>query len=62
MMGENIAAGQTSSKSAMTSWMNSQGHKENILTSDYTNSILAGCSSVLDVLTSGMIPYSFIYV
>ena len=31
MMGENIAAGQTSSKSAMTSWMNSQGHKENIL-------------------------------
>ena len=36
MMGENIAAGQTSSKSAMTSWMNSQGHKENILTSGYT--------------------------
>lgn len=36
MMGENIAAGQTSSKSAMTSWMNSQGHKENILTSAYT--------------------------
>ena len=35
MMGENIAAGQTSSKSAMTSWMNSQEHKENILTSDY---------------------------
>ena len=36
MMGENIAAGQTSSKSAMNSWMNSQEHKENILTSDYT--------------------------
>lgn len=36
MMGENIAAGQTNSKSAMTSWMNSQGHKENILTSGYT--------------------------
>lgn len=36
IMGENIAAGQTSSKSAMTSWMNSQGHKENILTSAYT--------------------------
>ena len=36
MMGENIAAGQTSSKSAMTSWMNSQGHKENNLTSGYT--------------------------
>ena len=36
MLGENIAAGQTSSKSAMTSWMNSQGHKKNILTSAYT--------------------------
>ena len=36
MMGENIAAGQTSSKSAMTSWMNSKGHKKNILTSAYT--------------------------
>ena len=36
MMGENIAAGQTSSKSAMTSWMNSRGHKKNILTSAYT--------------------------
>ena len=36
MMGENIAAGQTNSQAAMTSWMNSSGHKKNILTSNYT--------------------------
>lgn len=34
--GENIAAGQTSSKSAMTSWMNSDGHRANILKESYT--------------------------
>lgn len=33
--GENIAAGQTSPKQVMTSWMNSQGHKENILYPDH---------------------------
>lgn len=36
MSGENIAAGQTSSKSAMTSWMNSDAHRANILTDGYT--------------------------
>ena len=29
--GENIAAGQVTAESAMESWMNSQGHKDNIL-------------------------------
>ncbi|WP_309620291.1 CAP domain-containing protein [Salinibacterium sp.] len=29
--GENIAAGQTTAESVMESWMNSQGHKDNIL-------------------------------
>ncbi len=36
MSGENIAAGQTSAKAAMTSWMNSDGHRANILTDGYT--------------------------
>lgn len=35
-MGENIAAGQRTSASVMNSWMNSPGHKANILGSDYT--------------------------
>ena len=30
-VGENIAAGQTSPEDVMDSWMNSQGHRENIL-------------------------------
>lgn len=34
--GENIAAGQTTAASVMTSWMNSQGHKDNILSANYT--------------------------
>lgn len=42
MMGENIAAWQTSPKEVMSSWMNSQGHKDNILNSDY-KSIGVGC-------------------
>ena len=33
--GENIAAGQTSPANVMTSWMNSPGHRANILTEDY---------------------------
>lgn len=33
--GENIAAGQNSAKSVMTSWMNSPGHKANILSSNF---------------------------
>ena len=35
--GENIAQGQTSPQSVMDSWMNSQGHRENILKRDYTH-------------------------
>ncbi len=34
--GENIAWGQTSASSVMNSWMNSEGHRANILTSGYT--------------------------
>ena len=34
--GENIAAGQPDAKSVMTAWMNSSGHKANILDSRYT--------------------------
>ena len=35
MMGENIAAGQRSAEEAVTDWMNSEGHRENILNPDY---------------------------
>lgn len=34
--GENIAAGQTSADSVMTAWMNSEGHRANILNGSYT--------------------------
>ena len=34
--GENIAMGQTSPQAVMTGWMNSPGHKANILNSRYT--------------------------
>ncbi|WP_110927904.1 CAP domain-containing protein [Bacillus massiliglaciei] len=34
--GENIAAGQTSPNSVIKSWMNSPGHKANILSKNYT--------------------------
>ncbi|EGZ30306.1 hypothetical protein PHYSODRAFT_353745, partial [Phytophthora sojae] len=33
---ENVAAGQEDVKSVMESWMNSPGHRENILGADYT--------------------------
>lgn len=33
--GENIAKGQKTPESVMNAWMNSQGHKENILNSNY---------------------------
>lgn len=36
MMGENIAWGQTSPSGVMNSWMNSSGHRANILNSNYT--------------------------
>ena len=35
--GENIASGQQTPKEVMESWMNSQGHRENILKPDYTH-------------------------
>jgi uncharacterized YkwD family protein/spore coat assembly protein SafA len=35
--GENIASGQTTPSAVMVSWMNSQGHRANILKSDYTH-------------------------
>ena len=35
--GENIAAGQPSAESVMKSWMNSPGHKANILNKNYTH-------------------------
>ncbi|MCD8123947.1 MAG: leucine-rich repeat protein [Lachnospiraceae bacterium] len=47
--GENIAAGQTSASSVMTSWMNSSGHKANILGSSY-QSIGIGCFMQGDVI------------
>ena len=35
--GENIAAGQTTAESVMKSWMNSPGHKKNILSPNFTH-------------------------
>lgn len=35
--GENIAAGQVSPEAVMEAWMNSQGHRENILNPNYTH-------------------------
>ena len=35
--GENIAMGQTSPQEVMTAWMNSEGHRANILTAEYTH-------------------------
>ncbi len=40
--GENIAAGQANAQEVMDSWMNSEGHKANILNKDYTH-IGIGC-------------------
>ncbi|MFC7439822.1 CAP domain-containing protein [Laceyella putida] len=37
MAGENIAAGQTTAEQVMESWMNSEGHRANILNPDYTH-------------------------
>ncbi|MCD8346715.1 MAG: leucine-rich repeat protein [Lachnospiraceae bacterium] len=41
-LGENIAVGYASASSVMNGWMNSEGHRANILTSDY-QSIGIGC-------------------
>ena len=35
--GENIASGQTTAQDVMNSWMNSSGHRANILKADYTH-------------------------
>ena len=35
--GENIAQGQTSAQQVMNAWMNSSGHRANILNSTYTH-------------------------
>ncbi|MCQ6279163.1 hypothetical protein JN080_07855 [Bacillus sp. EB600] len=35
--GENIAMGQTTAQQVVTSWMNSEGHRKNILSTNYTN-------------------------
>lgn len=45
MFGENIAMGQSTAKAVMTSWMNSSGHKANILSSQFT-SIGIGCAKI----------------
>lgn len=37
MSGENIARGQTTAAQVMSDWMNSQGHKENILRPEFTH-------------------------
>lgn len=42
LAGENIAAGQTDAQAVMNSWMNSSGHKENILNASY-KTIGVGC-------------------
>ncbi len=41
-LGENIAYGQTSAESVMNSWMQSQGHRENILSASFTG-MAVGC-------------------
>ena len=43
--GENIAAGQKSNSEVMNSWMNSAGHRANILSSNYTK---VGAAMVYD--------------
>lgn len=35
--GENIAMGQTTAQQVVTAWMNSEGHRKNILSASYTN-------------------------
>lgn len=46
--GENIAAGSSTPEGTMTQWMNSAGHRENILRSSFS-SIGVGCFSLGDV-------------
>lgn len=42
---ENIAYGQTSASEVCTAWMNSEGHRQNILTADF-KSIGVGCAYI----------------
>lgn len=42
MRGENVAVGQSSAEQVMDTWMNSEGHRQNILDADYTT-IGVGC-------------------
>ncbi|MDD6328777.1 MAG: leucine-rich repeat protein [Lachnospiraceae bacterium] len=49
MIAENIAYGQTSPEGVMESWMNSEGHKDNILNSNYYT-IGIGCIEMNGVL------------
>lgn len=50
MVAENVAIGQNSASSVMTSWMNSEGHKENILLED-AKTIGIGCFYINGVYT-----------
>jgi uncharacterized YkwD family protein/spore coat assembly protein SafA len=43
--GENIAQGQRTPQEVMQSWMNSQGHRENILKPDFTHIGVGYCQS-----------------
>jgi uncharacterized YkwD family protein/spore coat assembly protein SafA len=43
--GENIAKGQTSAVAVMDSWLNSQGHRANILKPDFTHIGVGYCES-----------------
>jgi uncharacterized YkwD family protein/spore coat assembly protein SafA len=42
--GENIASGQRTPQEVMQSWMNSQGHRENILKPEYTHIGVGYCA------------------
>ena len=53
--GENIAAGQSTAASVVNSWMNSQGHRDNILNGNYSQ---VGIACYYDPST----PYSYYWV
>ena len=42
--GENIAQGQVTSSEVMKSWMNSEGHRKNIMSGDYTHIGVGFCA------------------
>ena len=47
MMGENIASGQQNPKTVMKDWMNAEGHRVDILSSEYTSAGI-GCVVIED--------------